>query len=186
MDKSKYTPNFRIHQSPGAGPANHAERYPGRLLESAAARWGFSRWGFCDLIEHRSFWGSGRPLRALEASKHMGGFAPHSLDAFKAPRGRPAPKNNRFSIKSLNPHRLNPHRAAADGNVEARFERGPFTNAESRPGKTWAFVTVDDHPGLDHGSASIRLDACFISWGLCAPGRLSPHRSLRTRTLERA
>ena len=70
-------------------------------------------------MEHLSFWGSGRPLGALEASKHVGGFAPHSLDAFGTPKGRPAPQNDRFSIKSLNPHLLNPHRAAAD--LKARW-----------------------------------------------------------------
>ncbi len=44
---------------------------------SAAARWGFGRWGFNALMENRSFWGSGRPLGALEPSKQVGGFAPH-------------------------------------------------------------------------------------------------------------
>jgi hypothetical protein len=53
---------------------------------------GVCRWGSSDLMEHRSFWGSGGgPLR-----------------------GRPDPKNGRCSIKSVNPHRLNLHRAAAE------------------------------------------------------------------------
>ena len=53
-------------------------------------------WGFNDLMENPSFWGSGRPLWS-----------------------RPAPQNDRFSIKSLNPHLLNPHRASAD--LKARW-----------------------------------------------------------------
>jgi hypothetical protein len=35
----------------------------------------FSRWGFSDLMENMSFWGSGRPLGALEPSKKVGGEA---------------------------------------------------------------------------------------------------------------
>ncbi len=45
-------------------------------VESTAARWGFSRWGFNDLMENLSFLGSGRPMGALEPSKKVGGEAP--------------------------------------------------------------------------------------------------------------
>ena len=98
------------------GPFTGARPPPAsRPPPSAAARWGFSRWGFNDLMENRSLWGSGRPLGALEPSKKVGGEAPlFFLDGSRAPRSRSDPQNDRFSIKSLNPHRLNPHRAAAD------------------------------------------------------------------------
>ena len=47
------------------------------LLLSAADGFGFSRLGFSDLIEHRSFWGSGQPLGALAPFSKVGGEAPH-------------------------------------------------------------------------------------------------------------
>ncbi len=67
--------------SPGARSAS-LRSYAGSLSQSAAARWGFSRRGFSDLIENRSFWGSGRPLVILEPSKKVGGFAPHLFGRF--------------------------------------------------------------------------------------------------------
>ena len=53
-----------------------------RALLSAADGLGFRGLGFNDLIENRSFWGSGRPLGALEPSKKVGGFAPHLFKWF--------------------------------------------------------------------------------------------------------
>ena len=50
--------------------------------------------GVLELAENRSFSGSGRS-RALKPSKEVGGFAPHRLGWFKAPRGRPDPENDR-------------------------------------------------------------------------------------------
>ncbi len=47
---------------------------------------------------------------------------PLFLDGSKAPRGRPDQQNDRFSINSLNPHRLHPHRAAADCRVQSSQE----------------------------------------------------------------
>jgi hypothetical protein len=49
--------------------------------------WGFSRLGFIDLIENQSFWGSVRPLGALEPSKKVGGFAPHLFKWFESSHG---------------------------------------------------------------------------------------------------
>ncbi len=51
------------------------------ILNSAAARWGLSRWGFSDFMDHRSFWWSGRPL---------GGEA-HLFAWFKSSQGPPRP-----------------------------------------------------------------------------------------------
>ncbi len=51
----------------------------------------------------------------LQPSKKVGGRTPPTfLDGSRVLRGRPDPPNERFSAKSLNPHRLNPHRAAAE------------------------------------------------------------------------
>ncbi len=52
-------------------------QYLGSDGKGACDGLGFRGLGFSDLIEHRSFWGSGRPLGALEPSKKVGGFAPH-------------------------------------------------------------------------------------------------------------
>ena len=57
------------------------------MLFSAAARWGFSRWGFSDLIENRSFWGSGRSRAAGRPFKKVGGFAPHLFKGVSRPPG---------------------------------------------------------------------------------------------------
>ncbi len=46
-------------------------------LISAADGLRFRGLGFSDLIENRSFWGSGQPLGALEPSKNVEDFAPH-------------------------------------------------------------------------------------------------------------
>ncbi len=51
-------------------------------LKSAADGLGFSRLGFCDLIENRSFGESGRPLGALEPFEKVGGEAPYLFKWF--------------------------------------------------------------------------------------------------------
>ncbi len=104
--------------------------YQSAQLSLAAARWGFSRWRFNDLMENLSFWGSGRLPGALEPSKKVGGEASHLFEGSKAPRRRPDSQNERFSIKSLNPHRLNPHRAAADNHCAAQ-KHHPWINANA-------------------------------------------------------
>ncbi len=60
-------------------------------LLSAAARWGFSRWGLSDLTENRSFWGSGRSRAAGKPVKKVGGEAPYLLKGFPSPPGPPRP-----------------------------------------------------------------------------------------------
>ena len=47
------------------------------LAQSAFARCGFSRAGFSDLMENRSFWGSGWLRAAQKPFKKVGGFAPY-------------------------------------------------------------------------------------------------------------
>ena len=49
---------------------------------------GFSRGVFNDLVEHRSFWGSGEPRAAQKPFEKVGGFAPY---LFKGFLGRPGP-----------------------------------------------------------------------------------------------
>ena len=56
---------------------------------SAAAGWGFKRWGFGDLIENRSFWGSGRPRAAQKPFKKVGCFAPYLFKGFLTRLGPP-------------------------------------------------------------------------------------------------
>ena len=72
------------------------------------AEGGLAGGGFSDLMENRSFWGSGRPQAAQKPFKKVGGFAPYLLKGFWAARGCPETQNDRFSIKSLNPPLLDP------------------------------------------------------------------------------
>ena len=62
--------------------------YHRRLPEGSLAE------GVSDLIENRSFWGSGRPRGTQKPLKNVGSWAA---------RDRPEPQNDRFSIKSLTP-----------------------------------------------------------------------------------
>ena len=64
---------------------------------SAADGWGFSRLGFSDLTENWSFWGSGRPLGALEPFKKGGGLRPPPFwMVFKPPGAAQTPKMTDF------------------------------------------------------------------------------------------
>jgi len=93
-------------------------------------------------MENLSFWGSGRPLGS-----------------------RPAPQNDRFSIKSLNPHLLNPHRAAAD--LKARWtEDSKNRNLKFSFLKEW--VASDGCSWLTECSLSIFVWLHF--WGLAGAG----------------
>ena len=55
---------------------------------SKAISRGFSKGALSDLMENRSFWGSGRPQAAQKPFKKVGGLAPH---LFKGFLGRPGP-----------------------------------------------------------------------------------------------
>ncbi len=46
---------------------------------------------------------------------HLKRKPPTFSDGSKAPRGRPDPQKDRFSVKSLNPNPPNPNPSAADG-----------------------------------------------------------------------
>ncbi len=59
----------------------------GDFLGSAADGWGFSRLRFSDFIENWLFWGSGRPLGALEPSKKAVGETPHLSWMVLKPQG---------------------------------------------------------------------------------------------------
>jgi len=66
--------------------------------------------GVSDLMNNRSFLGGpGRPRNPL---KRWGAVPNIFSKGFWAARGRPEPQNDRVSIKSLNHHPLNHHRAA--------------------------------------------------------------------------
>ncbi len=82
-----------------------------RTRLSTAARDGFNRLWFNDLIK-RSYFDSWRTLGILNHPKRRGASPPtfSFSDCFKAPD----PRDDRFLIRALSRHRLNPDRAAAE------------------------------------------------------------------------
>jgi len=97
-------PQEEAEGSGGRQPSQKAREGPARASVGAAApdvrareskpelmvpkKEGLAEGGFSDLIEHRSFWGSGRPPGGPETLKKIGTKAPY---LFKGFLGRPGP-----------------------------------------------------------------------------------------------